>query len=51
VTAIIWSPQALRDLGGIRAYIAQDSPRYAELVVQRIVAGVERLETFPGRGV
>ena len=32
MTAIIWSPQSLRDLEGIRAYIAQDSPRYAELV-------------------
>ena len=50
MTAIIWSPQSLRDLEGIRAYIAQDSPRYAELVVQRIVAGVERLEAFPESG-
>lgn len=50
MTAIIWSPQSLRDLEGIRAYIAQDSPRYAELVVQRIVAGVERLESFPESG-
>jgi addiction module RelE/StbE family toxin len=50
VTAIIWSPQSLRDLDGIRAYVAQDSPRYAELVVQRIVAGVERLEAFPESG-
>jgi addiction module RelE/StbE family toxin len=50
VTAIIWSPQSLRDLEGIRAYIAQDSPRYAELVVQRIVAAVERLEAFPESG-
>jgi addiction module RelE/StbE family toxin len=50
VTTIIWSPQSLRDLEGIRAYIAQDSPRYAELVVQRVVAGVERLEAFPESG-
>ena len=50
MTAIIWSPQSLRDLDGIRAYVAQDSPRYAELVVQRIVAGVERLEAFPESG-
>jgi toxin ParE1/3/4 len=50
VTAIICSPQSLRDLEGIQAHIAQDSPRYAELVVQRVVAGVERLETFPESG-
>jgi addiction module RelE/StbE family toxin len=50
LTAIIWSPQSLGDLEGIRAYVAQDSPRYAELVVQRIVATVERLEDFPESG-
>jgi len=50
VTAITWSPQSLRDLEGIRAYIAQDSPRYAELVVQRIVAAIERLGAFPESG-
>jgi len=50
VTAIIWSPQSLRDLEGIRAYVAQDSAHYARLVVQRILAGVERLETFPESG-
>ena len=50
MTAIIWSPQSLLDLEGIRAYVAQDSPRYAQLVVQRIVAAVERLEAFPESG-
>ena len=50
MTPIIWSPQSLRDLEGIRAYIAQDSPRYAELVGQRIVAAVDRLQQFPESG-
>lgn len=50
MTPIIWSPQSLRDLEGIRAYVAQDSPRYAELVVQRIVAAVDRLQDFPESG-
>jgi len=50
VTAIFWSPQSLRDLEAIRAYIAQDSTRYADLVIGRIVAGVERLATFPESG-
>jgi toxin ParE1/3/4 len=44
VTQIIWSPQS------IRAYIAQDSPRVAELVVGRIVKAVERLKAFPESG-
>ena len=50
MTAIFWSPQSLRDLEAIRAYIAQDSTRYADLVIGRIVAGVERLATFPESG-
>jgi len=50
VTKLIWSPQALRDLEAIRDYIAVDSPRYAALVVERIVVGVERLRDFPESG-
>ena len=47
---IDWSPQSLRDLEAIRAYIAQDSPRYADLMVERIVSAVERLAVFPESG-
>jgi addiction module RelE/StbE family toxin len=50
VTRILWSPQALSDLESIRDYIAHDSPRYAELVLRRLVAAVDRLETFPESG-
>lgn len=50
MTAIVWSPQALKDLESIRGYIAQDSVRYAELVVARIVSSVERLRSFPESG-
>jgi addiction module RelE/StbE family toxin len=50
VTQILWSPQALSDLESIRDYIARDSPRYAELVLQRLVAAVDRLEAFPESG-
>jgi len=45
-----WSPQAARDLEAIRDYIASDSPRYAALVVERIVVAVERLTQFPESG-
>ena len=50
MTPISWSPQALRDVESIRGYIAQDSPRYADLVVGRIIASVERLRAFPESG-
>jgi len=50
VTQIVWSPQALRDIESIRAYIAEDSPRVAELVVGRIIQAVERLRIFPESG-
>ena len=50
MTAIIWSPRALKDLESIRDYIAQDSVRYADLVVARIVSSVERLRNFPESG-
>ena len=47
---ILWSPQSLRDLDSIRAYIAQDSELYAELVIQRLLVSVERLAEFPESG-
>jgi len=50
VTSVVWSPQAIRDVESIRAFIAQDSTSYAELVARRIVAAVERLHSFPKSG-
>jgi len=50
VTPIRWSPQAVRDVEAIREYIAQDSQRYAQLTVDRIIASVERLRAFPQSG-
>jgi plasmid stabilization system protein ParE len=50
VTSVNWSPQAIRDVESIRAFIAQDSPSYAELEVLRIVGAVERLRSFPESG-
>ena len=50
MTELIWSPQALRDLEGIRAYIALDSPLYANVTVRRVVAALERLKAFPESG-
>ena len=50
MTQIIWSPRSLHDVESIRDYIAQESPRIADLVVRRIIKAVERLETFPESG-
>ena len=50
MTPVVWSPEAIRDVESIRAFIAQDSPVYAELVARRIVAVVERLQLFPESG-
>ena len=50
MTRLIWSPQAERDVLAIRTYIEQDSPLYADLVVRRIVAGVEHMASFPESG-
>jgi toxin ParE1/3/4 len=50
VTTPTWSPEALRDLESIRTFIAQDSERYAELVVRRLVGAAERLRPFPESG-
>ncbi|MGE5111186.1 MAG: type II toxin-antitoxin system RelE/ParE family toxin [Acidobacteriaceae bacterium] len=47
---ILWSPQSLRDLSVIRAYIANDSEHYADVTVARIFASVERLLQFPQSG-
>jgi len=50
VTPVIWSPQAVSDLEAIRAYVAEDSVAYSDLVVRRLVASVDRLESFPESG-
>ena len=50
MTPIRWSPQAVRDVEAIRDYIAQDSQRYAQLTVDRIISSVERLRAFPQSG-
>jgi toxin ParE1/3/4 len=50
VTRIVWAPQAVEDVEAIRAYVARDSPHYAQLVIDRIVAAVALLEGSPRSG-
>jgi toxin ParE1/3/4 len=50
VKRLIWSPRSIRDLESIHQQIAQDSPLYADLVVQRLVRAPDRLQQFPESG-
>jgi toxin ParE1/3/4 len=40
---IRWSPQALRDLASLRAFVAEDDPAAARRLVLRIVDAIETL--------
>jgi toxin ParE1/3/4 len=44
---LIFDDRALADLEGIYHWIAQDSPRAAKAVVERIFASTELLASFP----
>ena len=50
MTPVTWAPQAIEDIEAIRTYVARDSAHYADLLVERIVAAVGRLENFPRSG-
>jgi addiction module RelE/StbE family toxin len=47
---IIWTRQAVEDVEAIKAYVGRDSPRYAAMLVERLVAAVGRLDSFPQSG-
>lgn len=48
--AVLWTGRARADLAGIRDFIAQDSPHYADVVVGRLLHAAERLAWFPESG-
>ena len=50
MTRVVWTQPARDDLREVRAYIAQDSERYAHLVVTRLVSAVRRLRDYPLSG-
>jgi addiction module RelE/StbE family toxin len=41
---VSWPDAALRDLAEIISFIAKDSPNYAEVVFEKIIAATQRLE-------
>lgn len=45
-----WAQPALADLHEVYEFIARDSPRYAQLTVERITGVAERLARFPKLG-
>jgi plasmid stabilization system protein ParE len=47
---IIWSERATLDVENIYDYIFQDSFAYAQIVSERIIQSVERLQQFPDSG-
>ena len=50
MASIAWSDDALDDVRRIYAYIAEDSLRNANRMVERIEAAADRLATFPESG-
>jgi addiction module RelE/StbE family toxin len=47
VTEVRWTPQAADDLQAIHDFIERDSPHYALVVVEDLLAAIDRLERFP----
>ena len=47
---ISWTTQASSDLAAIQAFINQDSPHYASVVVAQLIAATDRLIIFPESG-
>jgi len=50
VRILLWTEQARADLAAIRAFIGQDSPHYASVIVSRLLAATDRLVQFPESG-
>ena len=50
MTEVRWTPQAAEDLEAIYDFIARDSPHYAQLTIEEILAAVDRLREWPLSG-
>lgn len=47
---LIWTDQAIEDLGDIGDYISENSQRYAKLTIQKIYERTNILKSFPQAG-
>ncbi|MBL8069674.1 MAG: type II toxin-antitoxin system RelE/ParE family toxin [Nitrospira sp.] len=45
-----WTDPAVADLENIQAYVARDSPEYAQALIDRLIMSVEQLAPFPTSG-
>ncbi len=45
-----WTPQAEDDLEAVYEFIARDSPYYAQITIEGLLAAIDRLEQFPTIG-
>jgi toxin ParE1/3/4 len=50
VRALLWTEQARSDIAAIHAFISQDSPHYASVIVAKLIAAIDRLVPFPESG-
>lgn len=50
MTEIRWTIEAADDLQAIYDFIKRDSPHYAQVVVEELLAAIDRLERFPLMG-
>jgi len=47
---LIWTDQAINDLGDIGDYIAENSEKYAKLTIKKLFERPDILKTFPQAG-
>jgi plasmid stabilization system protein ParE len=47
---LVYSPQAVADLGRLRSFIAEKDPASAARIAQEIIARIEHIRAFPGIG-
>ena len=47
MAVLIWSEKAVQDLENVYEFIAADSPFYAKIQIERIIAATQRLSTPP----
>ncbi len=47
---IVWTRRAVEDALAIKAFIQQDSPSSAALVIERLLAAIDQLPSFPESG-
>ena len=50
MAVVTWAERARDDLREIHDFIARDSPSAASALVERVIAGSERLASFPASG-